>query len=860
MARGSSSTLRALACAWAAVAAVVALAWFLKPEGEAPRSQVDARYERQRGPRPPRVDLEPGAVAAEPAAEAAPITSAGEAEIAAIASWHAQRPKGTGRIFGTVTARETGRPIAGVEVVVKGESSWYWWTSERSTGPDGAYEVVGLPADICQVMARSAEADVLEQHPATTHLPEGGERRVDLAVAMGGRVWGTVLDERGRPVQDARVILGTTDSIVSQMASLAAAGRPPLHARTDERGDYVVQGVPFEQEWVVWFDHDRQAPVLSPSFVLHETRPQLRIDVTLLAGTRITGRVVEPSGRPVADAKVLCVPGYGAFLSPMRRAPTVREERSETDGSFALAALPAGEYQLFAFKDGHRIALKGLPVYPDGRNPIADVELVLRPVMDGDRAIFGVVTDTAGVPIAGAHVALAAVGVESMSVGGKDLTTGDDGAFRFQGVGEGLVMLTAGKAGYRPRALENVPLDRRVVVTLEREATISGVVLLPGGTPAPAFTVRVVRSTPASGTPGAPGSAPASLLASLEVLESARPFRDAAGRFQLGVPPGRVLLEAQAPDHAPGRLEVDLPRGSAVEDVVLRLPEVGATIRGRVTTPGGAPIEGATVSVVELGAAGSVGLLTLVERQRSRRPAATTDARGSFELASLASATYQVVAEHPRFARATLLGVTTAAGQTQDVALVLTGGGTIVGKAKPGVMITVAGDGFSAMMAADEAGSCRFERVPAGAYLVRAVVSEAQQALTAPEVHRRSVRVDEGGTTTVALLEDAPQVRTVTGRVQPAPREGALAMVLVRLPGSPPPDPADLIFQGALGVSDPETSRYVVAEGLVAADGTYALPGVPPGRYTLDVYVTSLLGSLAGEQATLQQRKEIHVE
>jgi hypothetical protein len=90
--------------------------------------------------------------------------------------------------------------------------------------------------------------------------------------------------------------------------------------------------------------------------------------------------------------------------------------------------------------------------------------------------------------------------------------------------------------------------------------------------------------------------------------------------------------------------------------------------------------------------------------------------------------------------------------------------------------------------------------------------------------------------------------------------KGALVMVLLRIPGSPPPDPADLVFQGQLGVSDPESNRFVVAEGLAQEDGAFLLEDVPPGRYTLDVYEQSLLGTLAGGQATLLERRDLQVD
>ena len=85
-------------------------------------------------------------------------------------------------------------------------------------------------------------------------------------------------------------------------------------------------------------------------------------------------------------------------------------------------------------------------------------------------------------------------------------------------------------------------------------------------------------------------------------------------------------------------------------------------------------------------------------------------------------------------------------------------------------------------------------------------------------------------------------------------------MVLLRLPGSPAPDPADLIWEGEGGVGSSESSQYVVGEALVDPDGAYAIPNVPPGRYLLDVYVNTVLGTVVGNEARLQERRELRVD
>jgi hypothetical protein len=616
-----------------------------------------------------------------------------------------------------------------------------------------------------------------------------------------------------------------------------------------------VRGVPFEREWRVWVDEDDLAPLLTPPFVLHPTRPHVRMDVTLLVGTTIRGRVQTPAGHAIADAELACIPRYSALLSPMHRAKTARKTRSDRNGFFALVGLPAGDYQIMGFKKGYRVVFKGKPVYPDGRSDLGGVRVVLEPAMgEGDHVIYGRVTNKEGQPVADAHVGLAAIGVATLSFGGTEMQTADDGSFRFEGLGKGSFMLAVNKEGYRKHLAEDIAVDTRTDVTLLPEASIRGVVRFPTGTkPGSSFTVRVLRSVP-----HADQDAP-SLASALGSMGRARSFSHAQGEFSLDdIPPGTVLLEASASGFAPGRLEVRVGDGEAVEGVVIRLPPEGAKIHGRVVDFAGAPVAGATVRAVEAGQ-GTGGLLSLLERQRDH-PQTRTNDEGEFELKKLASAVYRVVIEHREFAPATLPAIQADAGQPAARAdAILRGGGIVEGTSKPGVMITVAGEGFSSLAATSETGAFRVTRVPAGEYLVRAVITSEDDPTQAPEIYRRRVVVREAKTTRLSLAEE-PEGSTVTGRLQPAPKAGSLGMALLMQPGSPAPDPNQLIWQGQIGVGDGQTSRYVVAEALLDAKGAYTLNNVPPGRYVLHIYVNSVMRSLTGSQARLERREGIKVD
>tara|TARA_R110002072_G_scaffold66842_1_gene164327 strand:+ start:41 stop:1789 length:1749 start_codon:yes stop_codon:yes gene_type:complete len=582
------------------------------------------------------------------------------------------------------------------------------------------------------------------------------------------------------------------------------------------------------------------------------------MDVTLLAGTTIFGTVTNSKGEPIDKVELACFPRYSSFLAPMSRARTARDTRSVRDGSFAIRGLPAGDYQVMGFKEGYRFALKGKPVYPDGRSDIHGLRIQLESALgEGSHSITGRVVDGEGNPVPGADVGLAAFGTRQFSFGGAETETAEDGSFRFEGLAKSAFMLVVKKKGYEQRVLETVELDRDQLVTLSPEARVRGRVRFPGQTPSQ-YTVRVLRVLPAA-LEGAEPEPEGGLLSRLAGLDRGATFADPSGKFELsGIPRGRLLLEARAAGLPPGRAIAtvgDVPS----EGVVIEVPPAGGQVQGRVTTFAGVAIPEASVRLVELGGSSASGLLGLLGPQ-GELPEAKTDEEGNFLLEDLPSASFQVIVSHPKYAPTVLPLVQAEAGQPAAQAdVTLTSGGAISGRAPVGAMITVAGEGFSRMASSDEEGSFGFERVPAGTYLARAVVTSEEDPTRAPLILRLRVTVKESTTSTLDFM-NAPRGKTVRGRLQPRPEEGEIGMAVLMLPSGPAPEPSDLIWQGQVGVGEGEASRHTVGEALLQPDGSYVFTNVPPGRYVLYLYVNSVLRSLTGDQARLQERREIKVD
>jgi protocatechuate 3,4-dioxygenase beta subunit len=441
---------------------------------------------------------------------------------------------------------------------------------------------------------------------------------------------------------------------------------------------------------------------------------------------RLEGLVLDGDDRAVAGARV------AIDTVPPRTLTT------DSDGSFELEGLIARGYRLEAVAgDRHAGPLR--------LRLTADTGLVTLRLQPAGSAIV-TVRAAGGAPVAGAAVELR--GTITWSA-----TTGDDGVATLRGVGPTWGTLRASATGLAPAStMVSTSGDRtvpdRFELTLARGAAVSG---------------RVVDETGAA-------------IAGAQVVatSASEPFpvvdvrRDGVttgpdGAFTIpAVAAGTWRLDARDGSHAPGAsppFVVDgvNPRGG----LVVTLGAAGV-VRGKVTSPAGAPIAGADVRVVTRGHV----------FWRPRRQA-FTDGDGRFVIDGLPRRELDVVAWHPDGASA-IVAADLATAREREVALVLDVEGAIVGQ-----VVDQAGSGVGdAQVLAepvwsggtadqqawsvrgvqealtDPDGHFRVAGLPAGDYRVRAARAEAdEEALwtSTPTVARpggpplRLVLADDGG-------------------------------------------------------------------------------------------------------------------
>ena len=119
-----------------------------------------------------------------------------------------------------------------------------------------------------------------------------------------------------------------------------------LKAVTDDDGNYRIKNVPPGTYKVVvaapaYVQSDGLTPV-----IVGENEVAENIDVTLVRGGVITGKVIDADGRPVLEERV-----FFSLTTPSRAFPPMRTVRTDDRGVYRAFGLPAGRYTVSAGND-----------------------------------------------------------------------------------------------------------------------------------------------------------------------------------------------------------------------------------------------------------------------------------------------------------------------------------------------------------------------------------------------------------------------------------------------------------------------------------------------------------------------------
>ena len=418
----------------------------------------------------------------------------------------------------------------------------------EADGPRAVF--VGLPID----HAFELEASIAPWVPFRREnmVPRAREVVVvDIVLEPGTLVRGRVVDERGRPVDKARID-AFSDGLLDILLELPGAAR-----RTGPDGTWEISGVPAGAL--------RLAPVLD-GYIGQAREVQVAkgastiegVDLVLADGVVLRGEIALADGRPAPHAIVRWTQkgAYGIELAPRRSIA------ADEAGRFRIGGLVARPIRLeveHAVEEGgrrvvHKLARELVP----GRE---ELKLELAPTFD----LRGHVVDDRGMVVQRFQIAWTRADIPATDIDESQVRTKEvrhkDGLFELDGLESGPWRVWILARQLRSREAPRVELpgfSGTLLLVGERRGKLGGVVQDSAGAGVPAALVEVSWTEPhVLGIPG------------LEVVEQVRAGAD--GRFELdAVGPGKVRLRADMGAKGSAALEVELATGATESGVVLR--------------------------------------------------------------------------------------------------------------------------------------------------------------------------------------------------------------------------------------------------------------------------------------------------
>ncbi len=535
-----------------------------------------------------------GGGAGEAPPERTPPTTTPDADVEAPATESAGgtrrrvQQQGTCVLFGELHLAEGDAPAPGREVVLRDASYDELTTLTSDTGafrfeklaPGGPYEL------------RVAAAGFAEVRLPGIALDRGEERDVGtLVLAPAVPVEVHVRNCTDTPLADAEVRAYANAASArgfdwsKALAQLAQAPVAVASARTDASGVAHFPGLA-TGSWSFAATKDGYAKGGRSGVALRTGGDAEPIVVYLTRGHRLTGRVLDQDGAPLAGALLLGSTDANPY--DMGAAALRARATSAADGTYALSELPPGDVALWGARAGEVPAPILMVRIPDV--PAIDITLAEGGMLQGR-----VTAGATGEPVAGATVRAWA--------GSRVTSTESDaeGRYALRLGAPGMVQnVQVEKEGWYdtadPQRRAGLEVGRGETATrdfeLAQAGAVTGIVTGPSG-PVSGATVMVMRMTPGRGFEQRQATTDAAGRYRVAGLRDGTAYALAWGKgvYTSGVPsnPWMELQSGSLPEH----LAVEIAAtGETEHDIAV---VAGASIAGRVETASGEPVGGATV-------------------------------------------------------------------------------------------------------------------------------------------------------------------------------------------------------------------------------------------------------------------------
>ena len=367
----------------------------------------------------------------------------------------------------------------------------------------------------------------------------------------------------------------------------AASNMPPFRATSDDEGRFVLS-LPRGCDGSLALDRDGHVLLSGTTRVDDVDEDRDLGDIVVLAQSRISGKVVDPRGQPVAGVKVT------AAVRVFGRGPA-STSTSGDDGSFSLGMLHPGEWHVRTASGQHLPLKLTLQLGPEEQ--LSDLELTV----EAGRWISGYVVDDRGQPVAGAKVgSLRQEELSGMQINrftlDEAVLTDESGRFSLAGLKGDRVAVRAIGDGYVTDTQNGVAVGTsNLQLRLVRQGEVVGILRDRAGQPIAGSKVT---------------ARPAEEMRRLDEVGGFHfdrlpigPMQDAAvtaedGSFRIAnVEPGSVTVRATGDTHRPARLAGQVVAPGQVLEGVVVVADRGGVARVLVVNEAGEPVAAADVTV-----------------------------------------------------------------------------------------------------------------------------------------------------------------------------------------------------------------------------------------------------------------------
>jgi RNA polymerase sigma-70 factor (ECF subfamily) len=695
----------------------------------------------------------------------------------------------------TVTDRGGGAPVKGAVVELRSWLSTLTWSATTNAG--GIAKLTGIGAGSSPLVARApgyAQAAIMFARSGSSDTIEHAVLTLSRGAALAGRV----IDPKGLPVANARVVAMNA----SEPLPVVDADRDAVVTNAD--GAFSIATLS-AGTWRVTATSGAFAPATSAPFALDGEHARSGVELRLLAGATVRGTVNDSTGKPVVSVEVSVVAhGYVPWRAR-------RQAFTDANGEFAVTGLEPRAVDVVAWHDSGASAIVAADLAASSDQKVALT-------LDVSRTITGTVVDDRGQPIADAQVIAApdggTVDRAAWTIRGVPETTTDQGGgFRFAGLPEGSYRVRAA----RPSASEAVlwlstgvtttPNGEPIEIVVPTDGRAVGKIQLADGEPVTAFTLRLDNAGPLS-------------------------FVTTDGTFAVPAAAGTYDMTVTGPTFVTTTREVTIAAAKDTDAGTLTVT-AGRSISGRVLDENGVPVAHATVAAGALLSGGGAELFIKSESIAAKDT--ETDPQGRFVLAGFPPGSMTVIAGKTNAGRSTSVQLPASPDSvTLDLVLAATSSleGKITRNGQPLADAHVIASPIGAMWSSffvttGPDGTFAFDALAPGSYVVYPMLGRGGRAPGG--LYMRRAEVVLGARTKIEISATpgpvtlAVSVKTDKGAPLAGGQVGAIQMSI-------DPHTAEELRDGSyLPVGDHITPMY----GGGVRNGAATIEGMRPGAHTI---------------------------